>query len=70
MAAIIKEARDRAGMSQRDLAKLLGITQGAVSMWEKGLSSPQLFRIRQIAEVLGIDDVELTTAAQTRYEET
>ena len=32
----ITEFRKAAGMSQGELAKRLGVTQGAVSQWEKG----------------------------------
>ena len=36
----IREFRERLGMSQRDFAKALGVTQPAVIDWEKGRSDP------------------------------
>lgn len=36
LATEIREARKRAGLSQVDLAKLLGIRQSSVSQWERG----------------------------------
>lgn len=38
----IKVARQAAGLSQGALGAMLGITQGAVSQWEQGTSTPEL----------------------------
>ena len=38
----IREARDRAGLTQEELAERLGTTQSAVARWEKGDVSPRL----------------------------
>ena len=49
---MIKEVRERQNMSQTDLANLLGVTQGAVSQWENGLSFPRSELLPKIAAVL------------------
>lgn len=36
---------------EKDLAKVLGVTQGSVSQWEKGLTYPDLRRVIRLAEV-------------------
>ena len=36
---------------ERELAKQLGVTQGAVSQWERGLTVPDLRRLIKLAEV-------------------
>ena len=36
----IKELRERAGMSQAQLAKKLDVTRSSVNAWEMGLSTP------------------------------
>lgn len=69
LAQLIRSAREAAGLSQEQVAKAVGVSQGAVSMWEVGQSRPALNRISRIADVLGIDDGELTRAAQVQYEE-
>jgi DNA-binding transcriptional regulator YiaG len=40
LAAAIHQARKRAGMSQVELAELLGIRQSSVSQWERGATEP------------------------------
>ena len=49
----IVQARERASMTQSELAKALGAGQPHVCRWEHG-THPRPQRIRQIAEVLGV----------------
>jgi transcriptional regulator with XRE-family HTH domain len=49
-----KEQRERLGISQRRLAVLLGVSNNAVSTWERGDAIPELSRAGKLAEVLGI----------------
>ena len=39
---IIREGRKRAGLTQQELADKLGITTGAVSNYENGVSEPDM----------------------------
>ncbi len=55
----IAEARRRKGMSQAELAGLLSISFQAVSRWERGESMPEIYRLRPLAEALGITLDEL-----------
>jgi transcriptional regulator with XRE-family HTH domain len=48
----IRAARLAAGLSQQQLAAILGTHQSAVSGWERGLM-PRATRLAQIAEILG-----------------
>lgn len=50
----IREARLAKGITQDQLAKLLGITQGAVAQWEKGLTHPSFELLPKVAEALDI----------------
>lgn len=50
----IKEARKEAGVSQEALADTLGITQGAVSQWEREDANPGVDQIPAIAQTLGV----------------
>lgn len=38
----IKKLREKSGLSQIELAKLLNVTQGAVSQWETGITMPSV----------------------------
>ena len=60
----IKTAREALGMTQSELAELLGITQGAVAQWENGLTHPAFERLAQVAEVLGITVDEIASTGQ------
>lgn len=55
----IKAARIAAGLTQQQLADLLGVQRGAVSMWDAGKSFPRPSMLRQVASVLGctVDDI-------------
>ncbi|RMG32499.1 MAG: XRE family transcriptional regulator [Gammaproteobacteria bacterium] len=56
IAARIAEARTRAGLSQSELARKLGIRPQSVQGWESGATAPRARRIAQIAEVLGVPE--------------
>jgi transcriptional regulator with XRE-family HTH domain len=47
-------------MTQRDLARILGVTPGAVGNWESGKRIPRLPMLKKIARVFGchIDDID------------
>ena len=50
----IREARQRAGLSQVELAKVLGRTQDAVSKWELGVNEHGLEDAHAIAAACGV----------------
>ena len=54
-------ARERAGLSQTELAKKIGITPQAIQNWEYGKSSPRLQRLKKLAEVLNVSEEWITT---------
>ncbi|MCR5813288.1 MAG: helix-turn-helix domain-containing protein [Desulfovibrio sp.] len=47
----ISEQRKKMGISQKDLAKLLGITQDALSRIEKGKMAPKMTRLEDFAHI-------------------
>jgi transcriptional regulator with XRE-family HTH domain len=55
----IESLRKAAGLSQEDLANLVGVTQGAVSQWESGESFPRAKLLIQISKILSctVDDL-------------
>lgn len=52
-------ARKKAGLNQVDAAKVLGVTQGAISMWENGRTKPRSTQIVEIAKLYGVTVDEL-----------
>ena len=52
----------RKGMTQKDLADRLNITDKAVSKWERNLAFPDTATIPKLAEMLGISVEELMNA--------
>lgn len=58
----IREAREQAGISQTELARLLGVTRSACSQWEStGGTAPRRERLEQLAQLLGVSFEWLAT---------
>lgn len=53
MGEIISNLRREQGMTQKDLADKMGVTDKAVSKWERNLSCPDISSIPRLAEALG-----------------
>ena len=51
---VLKEARLQKGISQEELAGLAGLHRTYISQIERGLKSPSLRSLGQIADALGI----------------
>ena len=54
-----RDARLKAGMTQRDIEDNSGIRQHSLSLIESGRANPQLETMWRLAEVLGVDLQEL-----------
>ena len=61
--SFIKIKRTEKNYSQKDLAEMLFVTEGAVSKWERGVSYPDITLISDICRVLDISEHELITAS-------
>lgn len=55
----IKEMRIKRGLTQKQLAELLGVKQQNVSDWERGERSPSVKNLKKLSEILNcqIDDL-------------
>lgn len=58
----IRSARRRAGLSQVELAKLLGVRQSSISQWERGSTKPSTVHLLALAARLGCSLAELAGA--------
>ncbi len=59
LGTVIAERRKQHGMTQMELAEKLGVTDKAVSKWERNLSCPDINSIPNLAEILGVSVEEL-----------
>ena len=62
MGEIISTLRKEKGMTQKDIADKLGITDKAVSKWERDIAFPDTATIPKLAEILGVSVEELMLA--------
>jgi transcriptional regulator with XRE-family HTH domain len=54
-AALIREARLRAGFSQQELAKVSGKDRTAIARWEQGTVAPSLDNLVELLRACGFD---------------
>ena len=59
----IRIKRENAGLSQKQFAEQLFVTESAVSKWERGVNYPDITMISDICRVLNISEKELITAS-------
>jgi transcriptional regulator with XRE-family HTH domain len=68
----IAEARKKNGMTQKELAELLDVTDKAVSKWECGKGFPEITLLPKLSRILGIKPEDLlsdrTASTETRPE--
>ncbi|MBQ9004511.1 MAG: response regulator [Eggerthellaceae bacterium] len=62
-AETLRKLRTERGLSQRELAKRVYVTQSTVARWEKGSRLPDATMISQLARSLGVDTGTLLGAA-------
>lgn len=64
--AALRAARERAGLTQHELARLVDVAGGErVSRWERGSSVPKPDILLRLAEVLGLRPPELLATRET-----
>lgn len=49
----IKKLMEKQGITQRDLAKMIGVTEASVSRWMRGTRTPDIDIIELMADALG-----------------
>ena len=50
----IRVAREAHGLSQKQLADKIGVSQGAVNWWETGRANPKIDKVSALAETLDV----------------
>ena len=64
----VASLRKEKGMTQLELAQKMGVTDKAVSKWERDLSLPDVSSLPRLAEVLDVSVEELLQAKTVREE--
>lgn len=64
----VADRRRTVGLTQRELAGVLHVTESAVSKWERGLSYPDVTMVPELARTLGVSSDELISASENRDE--
>ncbi len=66
MGQIITQYRKERGMTQKELAEHMNVTDKAVSKWERDLSCPDIHSVPKLAETLGVSVDDLMQSTQTK----
>lgn len=65
---MIAELRKEKGITQLELAEKMGVTDKAVSKWERDLSCPDINSLPMLADFLGVSVDELMQIKKETYE--
>lgn len=66
LATLLREYRVNAGVSQRDLAKRMGLPQPRISELESGRRRLDVLELIDFATIVGIEPAELVTELRKR----
>jgi L-serine dehydratase len=64
-ASKIKVLRQKRGLSQRELSQLLGVSDQAISKWEKGQSQPSAMHLIELTRIFDVDAESFLPTLQT-----
>lgn len=59
----LKAKRQEKKLTQKELSKLLIISESAISKWEKNIAHPDITLLPKLSEILGVSEHELITAS-------
>ena len=59
----LKQKRQEKNLTQKELSKLLYVSESTVSKWEKDVAHPDITLLPKISEILGVTEHELITAS-------
>jgi transcriptional regulator with XRE-family HTH domain len=61
---VLSRLRERAGLTQQQLADRLGVDQASVSRWEREKGEPGVSQVALLASVLGVPVADLIPPAK------
>lgn len=63
----LRESRKRKGYTQEQTASMLGVAKSTYTGYEKGVREPDLFKIKRLIEILGVDSSWLLGVDESSY---
>ena len=57
------------GLTQKDVAKAIGVTQGAISAWEQGRKKPTIDKLPLLAKLYKVSEQAVLSAYMDKIEE-
>ena len=63
----LKEIRESKGLSQKQLANSLDVSQGSVGNWESGIRQPNFDMLKKIADFFGISTDYFFGESENRF---
>ncbi len=61
--SFLRQKRQEKNLTQKQLAKLLFVSESAISKWEKDVAHPDITLLPRLSEILGVSEHELITAS-------
>ena len=61
--SFLRQKRKEKNLTQKELAKLLFVSESAVSKWEKDVAHPDITLLPKLSEIMGVSEHELITAS-------
>ena len=65
---IIRALREKKNLTQTELAEKIGVTDKAVSKWERGMGCPEVSLITELSRVFEVDMQDLLSGELNRNE--
>lgn len=63
----LRESRKRKGYTQEQTASMLGVAKSTYTGYENGVREPDLFKIKRLIEILGVDSSWLLGVDESSY---
>ena len=63
LGGFLKQRRIEKNLTQKDLAKLLFVSESTISKWENGVANPDITMVPKLSQILGVSEHELITAS-------
>lgn len=62
----LQKAREKSGMTQREVAAAIGVDQSAVSLWETGRTMPRASVLIRLAKLYGVTVDDLLSESEVK----
>lgn len=61
--SFLRQKRQERNLTQKELSKLLFVSESAISKWEKDVAHPDITLLPKLSEILGVSEHELMRSA-------